>query len=126
MNNIKFLLLASLIALSIAGCATKQEAALPMSYEQCSEANYCTLKGTMSVHWANHVKMGKLDMGDGKCIDVSLSAERITYFENNPNSQTIINGKNFNYFHDETIAWLEINGRRVGMTLCNSFYVFVE
>ncbi|UTW53822.1 hypothetical protein [Kordiimonas sp. SCSIO 12610] len=98
-----------------------------MSYDECSSSSYCYLNGVLNVTQVNHVRMGHLLGEDGKCINVSIPKKLIKQIEKYGPMKMQIEGRVFPGSEwDETIKTLEVNGRRVGVSQCGDFYVFVE
>ena len=97
-----------------------------MSYDECSVADYCSATGTMTIREVDHVKMGRLQLNDEQCINVSLPNRDVRRIERSSGEYISLEGRVFRGSRDATLTSLEINGRRVGLSQCGNFYIFVE
>jgi hypothetical protein len=111
--------------LSLSSCTVdlaKREAKPPL----CKGKTYCTLSGRLSIEMVGHVEMGRLDLQDGTCLNISFSPKKIeTLLGETPRNATI-SGIPFNMIPDENVAAVEVMGRRIGFPQCNNFYIFVK
>jgi len=117
-----------LLCFATAACTTADEkpSGPLMSYGECEQAKYCRAEGVLSVREVDHVKMGRLDLTDGKCLNVSLAKGEIRRLQRNGPQQRIIEGRVFPGSRDVNLTSLIVNGREIGVSQCGNFYVFVE
>jgi len=116
----------SLALLLVGACQSIGEPRSAMTYEECRAAKYCRITGTLSIREVDHVKMGRLDVGEAQCVNVSLPENKVKNIEAKGVQTQIIAGKVFPGIMDADIASLKINGRRIGLSQCGDFYVFVK
>lgn len=107
-------------------CSTPIVSNEAMTFDQCSQADYCRISGKLSIREVDHVKMGRLDLEDGTCINVSLPTSEVTRLELIGIELTTIEGRVFPATSGSDFVSLTVNGRRVGITHCGNFYVYVE
>lgn len=97
-----------------------------MTYDGCSRASFCTVRGTLTIELVDHVKMGRLQLGDASCVNISLSQHAIQQAERRPGRFQKLSGKVKHGQMDENMTSVTVNGRRIGLSQCGDFYVFVE
>lgn len=98
-----------------------------MSYSECSAARICTVRGTLAFEIAAHAQMGRMTLADGRCVSISLPPDRIRDLRERGPAVTTVTGRVYgDPSVDEEIGYLEIRGRRIGLGLCDDFFVFVE
>lgn len=97
-----------------------------MTFENCSEGPVCVITGRLSVELVDHVKMGRLVLQDGSCVNVSLPPSSVRKAEEYPARMQTISGKVKHGEFDENTVSLIVKGRRVGLSQCGTFYVFVD
>ena len=84
------------------------------------------MNGFISIHLVNHVKMGRITLKNGKCVGLSLSEKKIKKIEANAKEIQNIQGRTMPGFWDSEIERITINGRSIGLSQCEDFYIFVE
>ena len=117
-----------LLFLLLAACQTKSIGQVS-DIEACRVGASCTVSGTLAVREVDHVKMGALQMSDGECLPVSLSAAKIDQFvASGPVATTLTGSLERSAAFDplSPIVSLEMKGRRIGIQLCNSVFLFVD
>lgn len=97
-----------------------------MSRQECSASTYCVAEGSLTIERVDHVKMGKLSLPDGSCINLSLSKAAIKRAERSPGQLQKIEGDVRHGDFDEDMTSLRVNGRLIGLSQCQGFYVFVK
>lgn len=97
-----------------------------MSREECSAAAYRVAEGSLTVERVDHVEMGKLSLPDGSCINLSLSKAAIKKAKNRLGQPQKIEGDVRHGDFDENMTSLKVNGRLIGLSQCQGFYVFVK
>jgi hypothetical protein len=108
------------------GCASSPTVA-PMSYEECAASRHCTVSGTVSAQPAEHAWMGRLELPEGRCVSLSLPESEIAALQRDGPRIMTVSGRVYgDPSTDQEVAWLEIEGRRVGLGLCGNFFVFVR
>ena len=73
--------------------------------------------------------MAKLELGDGRCVDVSLPSARLEQLKRGGSSQMTVNGYVYGYPSDNggnDVVAMEIEGRKIGFGQCGGFFLFVE
>jgi hypothetical protein len=115
---------------STSSCATPAAKQAPMSYEACAAATLCTVEGRVTVKFIDHVRMAELDLGDGKCISVSLPETEIQRLQR---LGPVVRRYTGEVNPSGSLPWdgdfvtLETHGRRVGLSSpCGDFYLFVS
>jgi hypothetical protein len=115
------LLLALLMAIPpLAGCETVHE---PMTYERCSSADLCTLRGHMTPVQAGQAWMGKLDLADGRCVSVSLPAQMLRELQESGGNDVTVRGRVRRVPANTEVMTVE--GRTIGLGTCGDFILFV-
>jgi hypothetical protein len=104
----------------LASCETVHE---PMSYEQCSAARLCTLRGRMVPVQAGQAWMGRLDLADGRCVSVSLPAQMMHELQASGGNDVTVRGR----VHEipANVQVMTVEGRTIGLGACGSFILFV-
>jgi hypothetical protein len=125
----------SLGAAILVSCATIQHAdptearmpvtPNPMNYESCAASRICTLSGTMTAEPAAHAVMGRLQLPEGRCVSVSLPREQIVELRRGGPKLMTVTGRVYGEPPEDQDTILEIQGRRIGLGLCDDFFVFV-
>ena len=111
---------------TVVGCAGSPSVAA-MSYEECAASRHCTVSGAVSAQPAEYAWMGRLELPDGRCVSVSLPASEIDTLQRDGPRHMTVSGRVYgDPSMDQEVAWLEIEGRRIGLGLCGSFFVFVR
>ena len=114
-------------AITLNSCAsTENSQSKIMTLEQCQDSDICIIEGIISFHYVDHVKMGKLTLPDDRCVNVSFDEKMIEKIETKKDKKILVKGRSLPGFADETLASLKVNGRRIGLSQCGDFYVFVE
>lgn len=116
------------IALSTSGCLGVHSAPMthiPMNYQSCAASRICTLSGTMTAEPAAHAVMGRLQLPEGRCVSVSLPREQIVELRRAGPKLMTVTGRVYGEPPEDQDAILEIQGRRIGLGLCDDFFVFV-
>lgn len=98
----------------------------PMTLAQCSEARTCRIEGVLRLLEVDHVMMGRLELPEGGCVNVSLPPREVSRIRAEGAQHYVAEGRVFPAPSDPNIVNLEIEGRRVGWHQCGDFYVFVE
>ena len=96
-----------------------------MTYDQCKEAQICTVSGQLRVVESDGVAMGELALSGGKCVTLSLSQNDMRYVRQIGSATATVSGRVYRGHHDPNYILLEIEGRKVGYPRCGDFYVFV-
>jgi len=99
------------------------------SFDNRLVGDSCTISGALTVEEVEHVKMGRLQMSDGACLPVSLSANKIEQtLAPGPVSTTLTGRLERSIAFDprSRIVSFEMRGRRIGVHLCNSVFLLVE
>jgi hypothetical protein len=121
MRSKSLLLLALPMAIPpLASCETVHE---PMTYEQCSAARLCTLRGHMSPVQAGQAWMGKLDLADGRCVSVSLPAQMMHELQASGGNDVTVRGRVHEIPANTQVMTVE--GRTIGLGTCGNFILFV-
>lgn len=96
-----------------------------LTYDECKEAQICTVRGDIKVVESDGVAMGELTLEGGKCITLSLSQNDIKYVRRIGSIDATVSGRVYSGHHDPNYILLKIEGRKVGYPRCGDFYVFV-
>lgn len=97
-----------------------------MTFEECSSAKICTVKGIASAKLAEHAWMARVEMPDGRCIGVSLPEAQLIQLRKHGPSEMSVTGRVYgDPSVDTEIASMKVEGRVVGLGLCGDFFVFV-
>ena len=111
------------IASLVVGCATDRGS---MTYELCATSQRCVVSGLVTATPAEHAWMGRLVLPDGRCVAISLPETDIASLRQQGPQLMTVSGRVYGDPSAETeVAYLEIEGRRVGLGLCGNFFVFV-
>jgi hypothetical protein len=97
-----------------------------MTYDQCKQAQVCTISGQLGVVESDGVAMGELALASGGCVTLSLSQNDLKYVRRSGGIAATASGKVYRGHHDSNSVRLEIEGRKVGYPRCGDFYVFVR
>lgn len=97
-----------------------------MTYDQCKHSEYCSVAGIVSIKEVDHVKMARLELADGKCVNISLPRSHIKKLERSQEVYRGYYGQVFPGSRDSTFVSLKVNGRKIGVSQCGNFYVFVK
>ena len=126
MNNLRLFLAILASPVLTLGCATT----LPkrtMNYDECESSEVCVVRGLATARVGEHAPIVKLDLADGRCINVSLPRQRWDELRQNGPTETTVEGRVYleptGPNGEEEI--IEINGRRIGYGLCGRFFVYV-
>jgi hypothetical protein len=117
------LLLAATLPLTIpplTGCETVHE---PMTYERCSTADLCTLRGRLSPVQAGQAWMGRVDLPDGRCVSVSLPAQMMHELQQSGPVEATVRGRRHRIPANTQVMTVE--GRTIGLGECGDFILFV-
>jgi hypothetical protein len=117
-----------MIALSASGCVGVRSGPVapnPMNYESCAASRICTVSGTITAEPAAHAVMGRLQLPGGRCVSVSLPREEIVELRRGGPKLMTVTGRVYGEPPEDQDAILEIQGRRIGLGLCDDFFVFV-
>lgn len=120
-NSISVLVL----SLCITGCVLNNAPASAAIYPNCKLDDYCSVAGKFSVVEIDHVKMGKVMLADGKCINLSMSNAALKKYKKDEEI-SVVGVLYETPSVDELTATLKINGRRIGWRQCNSNYLFLK
>ena len=104
----------------LAGCETVHE---PMTYERCSTADLCTLRGRMTPVQAGQAWMGRLELADGRCVSVSLPAQMLSELQQMGSAEVTVRGR-VQRAPAGTQA-MTVEGRTIGLGECGDFILFV-
>ena len=96
-----------------------------MSADECKEANFCTIRGVVSLVESDGVAMGEISQGEGRCVTLSLSGNDIRYLRGTGPIEATVSGKIYRGHHDPNSILLKIEGRDVSYPRCGEFYLFV-
>jgi hypothetical protein len=114
-----------LLSLFLCGCALKKMPATTASYPNCKLDDYCSVAGKFSVVEINHVKMGKVILMDGKCINLSMPSNALKKYKKD--EEVSVAGVLYETpAADELTVSLKIDGRRIGWNQCNKTYLFIK
>ena len=105
---------------TLAGCETTHE---PMTFERCSRAELCTLRGQMTPVQAGQSWMGRLALPDGRCVSVSLPAQMLAELQQSGPTEVTVRGRVFRERADAQSMTVE--GRTIGLGVCGDFFLFV-
>jgi hypothetical protein len=94
-----------------------------MTYERCSTADLCTLRGHMTPVLAGQAWMGKLDLADGRCVSVSLPAQMLRELQQSGGNDVTVRGR-VRRVPANTEA-MTVEGRTIGLGACGDFILFV-
>lgn len=97
-----------------------------MSVESCRKAKQCVLWGVLRIVDVGDTKMGKLEIGHDQCVSVSLPSDMIESAEKQGPHETTLKGTILPVPTDIEVATISVNGRKIGLGQCGSFYLFVE
>lgn len=98
---------------------------VPMTYESCATSRICTVRGTVTAEPAAHAVMGRLQLADGRCVSVSLPREQIVNLRRDGPQVMTVTGRVYGEPPEDQDVILEIQGRNIGLGLCDDFFVFV-
>lgn len=98
----------------------------PMTLAQCAEARTCRIEGALRLLEVDHVMMGRLELSEGGCVNVSLPPREVSRIQAEGSQHYVAEGRVFPAPGDPNIVNLTIEGRRVGWHQCGDFYVFVD
>lgn len=112
------------LAFSATGCASLEPTS--MTYESCAAARFCTIRGTVTAEPAAHAVMGRLDLGDGTCVSVSLPRAQIADLRRTGPRIMTVRGRVYGEPPADRVVIMEIQGRKIGLGLCGDFFVFVQ
>jgi len=104
----------------LAGCETVHE---PMTYERCSTADLCTLRGHMIPVQSGQAWMGQLALADGRCVSVSLPAQMLLELQHSGGNDVTVRGR-VHHIPANTQA-MTVQGRTIGLGACGNFILFV-
>jgi len=104
----------------LTSCETVHE---PMTYERCSTADLCTLRGHLTAVQAGQAWMGKLDLPDGRCVSASLPAQMIHELQQSGGNDVTIRGRVHRIPANTQVMTVE--GRTIGLGDCGNFILFV-
>jgi hypothetical protein len=118
----KLLLLAilPLATLPLPACETVHE---PMTYERCSTADLCTLRGRMTPVQVGQAWMGRVDLPDGRCVSVSLPAQMLSELQQSGQVEVTVRGRRHRIPANTQVMTVE--GRTIGLGECGDFVLFV-
>lgn len=108
------------------GCSNTKAPGTHMSKKECEISKKCTASGMLEMSSDGHAFIGKLILGDGSCINVSLSDSVSKSLLGKSESYYVVHGFVFPYPASEDILRFEVNGRDIGFGLCGPFYIFVK
>lgn len=93
--------------------------------KECLSGDPCKVSGLLTMSTDGHGYIGKLDVGNGKCLNVSLpdATSRKTIYK--PARSVTLRGRWLPYVKQENIQ-ARVNGRTVGEGLCGDHYLFVK
>jgi hypothetical protein len=114
------------VLMGTAGCVTSSRPS--MTYEACAASSECVIRGVATAELGEHGQTVKLQLDDGRCVNVSLPRERWDALRaSGPTEMTIMGGvyREPQSQNGEEVV-LEINGRTIGFGLCGDFFVFVR
>ncbi len=98
-----------------------------MTYEECQHASRCQISGVLHLRSVDLVQMGRLNLDDGRCINVSLPDNMIEELGRRMPKRQVIKGRVFIGGHRDESAWsMVIEGRKVAISQCGDFYIFVD
>jgi hypothetical protein len=97
-----------------------------MSYEECAIARVCRVQGLASAQLMGHVWMARLQLSDGRCVAISLPEHEIRRVRNRPARIATYEGRVYPSYSPQDIEVIRVAGRRVGISQCGEFFVFVR
>jgi len=108
------------------GCANITPA--PMTYQDCAASRVCTVRGIATAKFGEHGPTVELDLGHGRCVNVSLPTPRWEALRRaGPTEMTIVGSVHREppLVNGQDVV-LEIDNRRIGYGLCGNFFLFVR
>ena len=104
----------------LSSCETVHE---PMTYERCSRADLCTMRGHLTAVQAGQAWMGKLALPDGRCVDASLPAQMIYELQQSGGNDVTVRGRVISV--PANTQAMTVEGRVIGQATCGNFILFV-
>ena len=106
--------------LAVAGCETVHE---PMTYERCSTARLCTLRGMLTPRQVGLAWMGQLELPDGRCVSVSMPAQMMLELQQSGPVEVTVRGRRHEI--PPGTQSMTVEGRPIGVGPCGAFLLFV-
>lgn len=95
------------------------------SERECKSGEDCTVEGDLTITTDGHGYIGKLDMENGDCLNVSLpDAVSEEHIYKNPTKMKLT-GRWLPYVKQNGLV-VTVNGRKIGEGLCGDHYLFVR
>jgi YD repeat-containing protein len=110
----------------IVACAPHPGVGRFMSYDECATASNCRVEGVVSLREVDHVWMGHLALPDGKCVSLSLPAAEVARVRRSGPRSRVYAGRVYPAHPEGDVRLVSVGGRRVGLSQCGDFYVFVR
>ena len=117
---------------SLSGCAANNNAIKkPSDFPGCGHLAQCSASGLFSIVDVDHVMMGKIELADGKCVNVSLpDTLRIEILRD----QREYVGKYLEFAGilrptpggEENTQSIKVEGRSIGWHQCADSYIFMQ
>lgn len=125
MSTPRCVTIGSILGLSLVSCATVPELEL-MTAEQCARAEICGVRGLLEMSSDGHAYIGRLQLDDGSCVNVSFAERQSRRLSEQPAQVRTITGKVFPYVYENTFIEYRVNGRLIGYGQCGRYFVFVR
>jgi len=117
-----------------AGCATIARPPACVSAEQFVQCKECTASGMLEMSSDGHGFIGRLTLGNGDCLNVSLSPRRSRALLGRPAQQVTVSGQVLPYPEvsldsqdsEYLVLSYSVNGRKVGQGRCGKYFLFVN
>jgi hypothetical protein len=106
-------------------CGDDIEVNTMSSYSGCARGRDCTASGMLTMSSDGHGFIGKLELENGTCLNVSLPVEVSRELLGQEPRQMTVVGRIYRYVH-EYQTFVLVDGRRIGEGLCGDYYLFVQ
>lgn len=99
---------------------------MPSNGPPCAPGRICTVNGSVEAIWESHAWMGEIQMPDGRCVSLSLPADRIAQLRRTGPTEMTVSGRVVGYpTRRSQIAYMRISGREIGIGSCGFAFIFV-
>lgn len=111
--------------LTLAACIHGSEPAQARN-KQCVSGEECKVSGLLTMSTDGHGYIGKLDVGGGKCLNVSIpDGDSKKLITRKAAQKATLTGRWLPYVKEFGLA-VTVNGRTIGEGLCGDHYLFVR
>lgn len=121
--------LAILVAFGFS-CTTQRLLVSRAAYETCVGSEACELEGLLRVVPAEHGVTGKMDVQGGSCVNVSLPPAALEIAKRRGPIVMRVKGERIGdatqVLSDVQTTFVEYQGRRLGLGICEGVVVFVR